>query len=222
MILKHEGGAASFIYHDSVIFDDAAVAFTKFGIRPGQVNVRTHFEKVMRSPIVGESDAAPPGPSSQSSDPEHAKRKRADDSDAPPPAAPPGFVSPWACPGNRKRSQSTSTAAAPPKVARKSEDVLADLLDGGKPDRVSEDEEDLGAESESEKPDEDSDDDEFFDMQMALRSSLSPAYLNTPRMQWIMATEELSEQLRAEPLLCLLYTSPSPRDQRGSRMPSSA
>ena len=26
----------------------------------------------------------------------------------------------------------------------------------------------------------------------------------------------------AQPELCLLYTSPSPRDQRGSRMPSSA
>ena len=25
-----------------------------------------------------------------------------------------------------------------------------------------------------------------------------------------------------QPILCLLYTSPSPRDQRGSRMPSSA
>ena len=25
-----------------------------------------------------------------------------------------------------------------------------------------------------------------------------------------------------EPMVCLLYTSPSPRDQRGSRMPSSA
>ena len=25
-----------------------------------------------------------------------------------------------------------------------------------------------------------------------------------------------------DPLTCLLYTSPSPRDQRGSRMPSSA
>eukprot|EP00973_Karenia_brevis_P004348 594795-Karenia_brevis.AAC.1 len=36
---------------------------------------------------------------------------------------------------------------------------------------------------------------------MAVRSSLSPEYLNTPRMQWIMASEELSEQLRAEPLL---------------------
>ena len=28
--------------------------------------------------------------------------------------------------------------------------------------------------------------------------------------------------LSAKPPLCLLYTSPSPRDQRGSRMPSSA
>ena len=28
--------------------------------------------------------------------------------------------------------------------------------------------------------------------------------------------------LREPPIICLLYTSPSPRDQRGSRMPSSA
>ena len=27
---------------------------------------------------------------------------------------------------------------------------------------------------------------------------------------------------RSQPTICLLYTSPSPRDQRGSRMPSSA
>eukprot|EP00973_Karenia_brevis_P033388 4604255-Karenia_brevis.AAC.1 len=33
---------------------------------------------------------------------------------------------------------------------------------------------------------------------MAERSSLPPEYLNTPRMQWIMATEKLSEQLRTE------------------------
>ena len=71
---------------------------------------------------------------------------------------------------------------------------------------MSSDEEDLSGDSESEKPDGDSDDDEFFDMQMALRSSLSPAYLNTPIMQWIMATEELSEQLRAEPLLPTKFT----------------
>ena len=44
----------------------------------------------MRSPTVCESDAAPPGPigsSGHSSDPEHAKRKQADDSIATPPAA---------------------------------------------------------------------------------------------------------------------------------------
>ena len=29
-------------------------------------------------------------------------------------------------------------------------------------------------------------------------------------------------QVRSQPYTCLLYTSPSPRDQRGSRMPSSA
>ena len=29
-------------------------------------------------------------------------------------------------------------------------------------------------------------------------------------------------QWHAEHMICLLYTSPSPRDQRGSRMPSSA
>ena len=30
------------------------------------------------------------------------------------------------------------------------------------------------------------------------------------------------QKLRSQYSLCLLYTSPSPRDQRGSRMPSSA
>ena len=37
--------------------------------------------------------------------------------------------------------------------------------------------------------------------------------------------DALAEQLDScinEPIGCLLYTSPSPRDQRGSRMPSSA
>ena len=31
-----------------------------------------------------------------------------------------------------------------------------------------------------------------------------------------------SQDLRGKVVICLLYTSPSPRDQRGSRMPSSA
>ena len=33
---------------------------------------------------------------------------------------------------------------------------------------------------------------------------------------------ELAREFSPDVLLCLLYTSPSPRDQRGSRMPSSA
>ena len=71
-----------------------------------------------------------------------------------------------------------------PKVARKTADVLAGLIDGGEPDRVSDDEEDIGIP----EPDGDSDEDKFFDMQMVVRSSLSPEYFNTPRVQWIMAT----------------------------------
>ena len=36
-------------------------------------------------------------------------------------------------------------------------------------------------------------------------------------------TQEIAERLADKyPNICLLYTSPSPRDQRGSRMPSSA
>ena len=40
-------------------------------------------------------------------------------------------------------------------------------------------------------------------------------------------TKEVAENLKIDasklqPWICLLYTSPSPRDQRGSRMPSSA
>ena len=33
---------------------------------------------------------------------------------------------------------------------------------------------------------------------------------------------EVNGQIHAKSVNCLLYTSPSPRDQRGSRMPSSA
>ena len=49
--------------------------------------------------------------------------------------------------------------------------------------------------------DRDSDDNDFFDMEMAARSSLSSEYLNTPRMQWIIAAEELGQHLRSQPLL---------------------
>ena len=34
--------------------------------------------------------------------------------------------------------------------------------------------------------------------------------------------EENGDSFEENALICLLYTSPSPRDQRGSRMPSSA
>ena len=33
---------------------------------------------------------------------------------------------------------------------------------------------------------------------------------------------EVAKLRSGQPVICLLYTSPSPRDQRGSRMPSSA
>ena len=76
-------------------------------------------------------------------------------------------------------------------------DIVADLLDGGQADRISGESEDCDIF----EPDENSDDDDFFDIQMAARTSLSDAYVKCPRMQWILATEELSEQLREEALL---------------------
>ena len=56
--------------------------------------------------------------------------------------------------------------------------------------------------------------------------------LSLPRLQKIVINmgvgsavndkKELIDANEAMTLICLLYTSPSPRDQRGSRMPSSA
>ena len=37
-----------------------------------------------------------------------------------------------------------------------------------------------------------------------------------------LSKEGMAARLGEQPNLCLLYTSPSPRDQRGARMPSSA
>ena len=37
-----------------------------------------------------------------------------------------------------------------------------------------------------------------------------------------LTIQELSAEVHLSTTPCLLYTSPSPRDQRGSRMPSSA
>ena len=46
--------------------------------------------------------------------------------------------------------------------------------------------------------------------------------LRRPEFRKAMANPRLAEQAHAHQFCCLLYTSPSPRDQRGSRMPSSA
>ena len=42
------------------------------------------------------------------------------------------------------------------------------------------------------------------------------------RQQFYRTEDDLGEGLEETLKFCLLYTSPSPRDQRGSRMPSSA
>ena len=39
---------------------------------------------------------------------------------------------------------------------------------------------------------------------------------------WSSAYQNVEKELTKEPLNCLLYTSPSPRDGTSSRMPSSA
>ena len=51
--------------------------------------------------------------------------------------------------------------------------------------------------------------------------SKGKASMDTPSKAQLPAGEE-DAKLLEEMELCLLYTSPSPRDQRGSRMPSSA
>ena len=38
----------------------------------------------------------------------------------------------------------------------------------------------------------------------------------------VKGLDEVFEKVKPNACICLLYTSPSPRDQRGSRMPSSA
>ena len=56
-------------------------------------------------------------------------------------------------------------------------------------------------------------DDVRVDMRVAAVSTMSmAAALNLA----------LADAIESDPEVCLLYTSPSPRDQRGSRMPSSA
>ena len=53
----------------------------------------------------------------------------------------------------------------------------------------------------------------------------SPVNFNTPFLSYVKIGGSFGFRLRNQDgfyLVCLLYTSPSPRDQRGSRMPSSA
>ena len=58
--------------------------------------------------------------------------------------------------------------------------------------------------------------------------ALDELVVGVPRLVFILPAEELPQPLVSQVLhlaqspSCLLYTSPSPRDQRGSRMPSSA
>ena len=44
----------------------------------------------------------------------------------------------------------------------------------------------------------------------------------TPQTVQEDISDKIDNQIRGMAHVCLLYTSPSPRDQRGSRMPSSA
>ena len=46
--------------------------------------------------------------------------------------------------------------------------------------------------------------------------------MDLARLEWADLKQRLQQLLVLTILVCLLYTSPSPRDQRGSRMPSSA
>ena len=60
-----------------------------------------------------------------------------------------------------------------------------------------------------------------------LRRLLEFIFLTTDATTEIVPTAAVSirrmvDQDMTDMMICLLYTSPSPRDQRGSRMPSSA
>ena len=63
----------------------------------------------------------------------------------------------------------------------------------------------------------------FTDVKKAIKFAAYPASTPTGQelREWFKSFDvKLPQQKEPEP--CLLYTSPSPRDQRGSRMPSSA
>ena len=64
-------------------------------------------------------------------------------------------------------------------------------MDGGKADRS-----DSDNESDVEPPEReaDSDDDDFFDMKPATKDTLSKDYLGSPRMQWVIAADNLADE----------------------------
>ena len=53
-------------------------------------------------------------------------------------------------------------------------------------------------------------------------SLLAQTYIDVKINEWYKGFYDLLQDAPNRELSCLLYTSPSPRDQRGSRMPSSA
>ena len=59
--------------------------------------------------------------------------------------------------------------------------------------------------------------DEATQLAVETRLGEDPKYLS--ELHSLQRTWDTLDEL---PMVCLLYTSPSPRDQRGSRMPSSA
>ena len=61
----------------------------------------------------------------------------------------------------------------------------------------------------------------IFEKSEELNIDLRASTFHPPTLDYLDSLN-LSAPLIERGLICLLYTSPSPRDQRGSRMPSSA
>ena len=59
-------------------------------------------------------------------------------------------------------------------------------------------------------------------LEVSLADARSRARETAAKAEAKMADEIAAESRKVDQQICLLYTSPSPRDQRGSRMPSSA
>ena len=57
---------------------------------------------------------------------------------------------------------------------------------------------------------------------MGHTAQFSPEFIKEIQNKHDKAIIALEQKFNADGEVCLLYTSPSPRDQRGSRMPSSA